>query len=157
MDEDEDDAEDDIEASIKKELESLSNKKGKPQTFRAVRIDVPCLLFFKTQLPVDPAEFILKICEEVVSKPNIRRMRYINRLTPVSSVGKATENGLAEVGKAVLGKHFQLSGGDAPTQETKSSVSVMIFTPSFTLSREPYQPLHKPSVHYFTGYTPLGL
>lgn len=121
------DSVDDIESSIQKELESLGNKQGKPQMFCSVRLDIPCLLFFKTQQPIDPVEFVHRICEEIVNKPNIRRMRYINRLTPMSCIGKATEKGLEEVGKEVLGKHFQLSSDesrDEGEQTIACSVSV---------------------------------
>lgn len=102
----------------------MENQEGKLQMFRAVRIDIPCLLFFKTQLPVDPTEFVHRICEEIVAKPDIRRMRYINRLTPISCIGKATEKGLEDVGKAVLGKHFQLAGSEAQGQDEKPGCSV---------------------------------
>jgi tRNA acetyltransferase TAN1 len=50
-----------------------------------------------------------------VKKPGMRRMRYVNRLTPVTLVGKANEKGLEELGKAVLSHHFQLSGQDDVT------------------------------------------
>ncbi|KIN00837.1 hypothetical protein OIDMADRAFT_103573 [Oidiodendron maius Zn] len=120
------DSDDDIETSIKKELETLGNKEGKLHIFRAVRLDMPCLLFFKTELPVDPADFVHRICEEIITKPNIRRMRYINRLTPMSCIGKATERGLEEVGRAVLAKHFQLSGEETRGDDTQSSSSYAI-------------------------------
>jgi tRNA acetyltransferase TAN1 len=130
MDEISDDSVDDVESSIQRELETLGNKGGKPHTFRAVRLDIPCLLFFKTKLPVDPAEFVHSICQEIVTKPEIRKMRYINRLTPMSCIGKATEKGLEDVGKTVLRKHFQLSGEESRGEEKQSScsVSARIFT-----------------------------
>jgi hypothetical protein len=104
----------------------MRNKEGKVQMFKSIRLDIPCLLFFKTQLPVDPTEFVHRICEEIVAKPGIRRMRYINRLTPISCIGKATEKGLEEVGKAVLGKHFQLAGPETQGQDEKPGCSVSI-------------------------------
>lgn len=105
----------------------MGNKEGKLHIFRAVRLDMPCLLFFKTELPVDPADFVHRICEEIITKPNVRRMRYINRLTPMSCIGKATERGLEEVGRAVLAKHFQLSGEETRGEDTQSSYSVSAF------------------------------
>jgi hypothetical protein len=80
-----------------------------PKLFSPVRIDLPCVLFFKTRPPIDPVDFVQKICEEIVKKPGVRRMRYVNRLTPVTLLGKANEKGLEELGKAVLSHHFQLS------------------------------------------------
>jgi tRNA acetyltransferase TAN1 len=85
---------------------------GKKQNFDSVispvRLDVQCVLFFKIRPPIDPVDFVHRICMEVVSTPGIRRMRYINRLTPMVLMGKATEKGLEEVGAAVLNEHFNL-------------------------------------------------
>jgi len=44
-----------------------------------------------------------------VSKPDSARTKYINRLTPMTLIGKATEKGLEDVAKTVLGEHFELS------------------------------------------------
>lgn len=121
--------------------------------FSSVRLDIPCLLFFKTQQPIDPVEFVHRICEEIVAKPGIRKMRYVNRLTPMSCIGKATEKGLEEVGKEVLGKHFQLSSDESRDEEEQTvacSVSCFVFPPD-SRSPELHQPLHKPQ---FTGYCP---
>ena len=160
MNEDGDDSAEDIESSIQKELESLGNKGGQPLMFRAVRLDIPCLLFFKTQLPVDPAEFVHRICEEIINKPGIRRMRYINRLTPMSCVAKATEKGLEEAGKAVLVKHFKLTGEENHGEEETSncSVSAMIFTShTFIISSSDlHQPLLKPQSATVQGAHPGG-
>lgn len=120
---------DDIESSIQKELESLGNKKGKPQLFSPVPIDLPCVIFFKTQSPIDPVDFVHKICVEIVSKPGIRRMRYVNRLTPMEFTGKATEKGLEEVGRTVLGKHFRLAGETSKGDEEGTTPSTVSTSP----------------------------
>ena len=108
-------------------MASMSERKKDPKLFSPVHINAPCVLFFKTRSPIDPADFVHRICEEVVSKPGVRRMRYVNRLTPMTIMGRATEVGLAEVGKTVLGKYFQLSGengkqADGADQSTAFSV-----------------------------------
>jgi tRNA acetyltransferase TAN1 len=103
----------------------LGNKEGAVKLFCPVRIDLPCVLFFKTSPPIDPVDFVHRICEEIVSKPGIRRMRYVNRLTPVTMTGKATEKGLAELGKTVLGRYFKLSGTERSGEgDNESSYSV---------------------------------
>lgn len=56
----------------------------------------------------------------------MRRMRYVNRLTPVTWIGKATEKGLEELGMKVLGKHFELSANEqvgGPERAVAASVS----------------------------------
>jgi len=109
----EDEPVEDIEVSIKKEVASLSDRRATPKLFSPVHLDLECVLLFKTQSPIDPVDFVDRICKEILLKPNIRRMRYANRLTPVTMIGKATEKGLVEVAKTVLGAHFQLSGEES--------------------------------------------
>lgn len=75
------------------------------------------MLFFKTIPPVMPVEFIHRICEDVRGNPQKRRTKFVNRLTPMTMMGKATEKGLEEVGEAVLREHFQLAGGSGPNIE----------------------------------------
>jgi tRNA acetyltransferase TAN1 len=108
----------------------MGDKKGTTKLFSPVHLDLECVLFFKTRSPIDPVDFVHRICKEAASKPDIRRMRYVNRLTPVTIIGRATEKGLEEVGKTVLGAHFQLSGEEEkeavqeePQNRTPYSVS----------------------------------
>jgi tRNA acetyltransferase TAN1 len=102
----------------------MSNKNGPPKPFSAVSIDLPCVIFFKVRPPIDPVDFVYRICKEIVSTPGIRRMRYINRLSPITTTAKATEKGLKEVGKTVLGQHFQLAGEEEKGEpQPASSVS----------------------------------
>ncbi|KAN0101773.1 hypothetical protein V8E51_012283 [Hyaloscypha variabilis] len=98
----------DIESSIQREMASMGKKQNFDSVISPVRLDVQCVLFFKIRPPIDPVDFVHRICMEVVSTPGIRRMRYINRLTPMVLMGKATEKGLEEVGAAVLNEHFNL-------------------------------------------------
>lgn len=108
---------DDIEASIKKELATLTNKSGVTKVFSPVHLDIVCVLFFKTQPPIDPVKFVHDICMEAKSTTTSWRTRYLNRLTPMTLMGKATESGLEEVGRAVLGAHFQLTSDTGITDE----------------------------------------
>ena len=87
----------------------MEDKKGKPKLFSTVRIDIECVLFVKVRPPIDPVDFVHRICKEVVSKPGTAQTRYINRLTPMTVIGKATDKGLEEVGKTVLGEYFDLA------------------------------------------------
>lgn len=116
---------DDIEASIQKEVASMGDKNNaQTKLFSPVHLDIQCVLFFKTRHEIDPVDFVHRICEEIVKKPGVRRMKYANRLTPVSMIGKATEKGLEEVGKTVLGKHFKLAGeGEAVEEGEEKAVS----------------------------------
>lgn len=79
-----------------------------------MRLPLDCLIFVKTKPPVEPHDFVRRICEDarLVSEKQQRKSRFINRLTPIALTGRATESGLEEVAKTVLGRHFQLTGED---------------------------------------------
>lgn len=124
----------DIEAAIQKEVAALN---AKPSTagseggdhanrMTSVKMNVDCLLFVKTQPPVDPVAFVRRICEDAKrcgELPGLMRCRYVNRLTPVSVMGKATEGGLVEVAKEALGAWFDLSGKRAVKAAPETEVS----------------------------------
>lgn len=65
-------------------------------------------MFFKTRSPIDPVEFVRRICEDAMAASAEQKAagRFVKRLTPMTLMGKATENGLEEVAKQVLAPHF---------------------------------------------------
>ena len=111
----------DIECSIQKEIASMDKKHQHTKLITPVRLDLQCVLFFKVQPSIDPVDFVYRICKEIVSTPGIRRMRYINRLTPMTLMGKATEKGLEEIGKTVLRQHFNLRVDPAQVVEDEGN------------------------------------
>lgn len=129
----EDDEDDDIEASIKKELASLNAKgaagsataDGTGQNLRPIKMNVDCLLFVKTQPPIEPVAFVRRICEDAktLADSGQMRCRYVNRLTPVTVMGKATEQGLVEVARRAMGEFFDLGGKQEGEGETVSGES----------------------------------
>lgn len=111
-DKDDDEGSLDIADSIKKELEGLRSKKDKPRgAFSIVRTEIECIFFVKTMKPVKPKELVLKICQDAkqCTTPVQRKLKYINRLTPVSDTDKASENGILRVARTVLAPHFGLN------------------------------------------------
>ncbi|KAL8766685.1 MAG: hypothetical protein Q9209_006615 [Squamulea sp. 1 TL-2023] len=100
---------DDIEAEINKEVQVIQTSK-KGALFVPVKIDVQCVLFFKTREPVKPVSFVHRICSDAMNKTTIKQTRHAKRLTPMSRMGKATEKGLEEVAKAVLAPVFHREG-----------------------------------------------
>ncbi|EMR70774.1 putative thump domain containing protein [Eutypa lata UCREL1] len=124
----------DIESSIKKELDGMksSEKPKKDLTFEPVRkLGIDCLFFMRTKQPVDPRQLVEAICQDAknCTDRKQRRTRFINRLTPVALIGKATENGVEEVAKKVLAEHFQLTGTEEeeeaevpPTQQQQQEL-----------------------------------
>ncbi|KAK1638978.1 hypothetical protein BDP81DRAFT_392364 [Colletotrichum phormii] len=132
-----DEEDEDIEASIKKELDGISDvNKGKTKrTFKAIKAGIECVFFMKTRDPVDPLELCRKMCLDasVCTDLKERKTKYINRLTPVTSVDKASENGVARAARKALAAHFDLveetsqaAEGDAEKVEGKSDAQYAI-------------------------------
>ncbi|CCF45262.1 THUMP domain-containing protein [Colletotrichum higginsianum] len=112
-----DDDDEDIEASIKKELEGITadNNSRSKRSFKAVKAGIECVFFMKTRDPVDPVELCRRICQDASLCTDLkeRKTKYINRLTPVTFVDKASENGVARVARKALAAHFELTVDDA--------------------------------------------
>lgn len=125
---DEEDEEEDIEAAIAREVAGLAPTQpgGKPKLFQPVFLDVQCVLFFKIGKEIDPVDFCERIAEEAVENPKGRKHRFLNRLSPMSKMGKATEEGLKETGRDVLGKVFRLADDGNEEGKAKEKVSYAI-------------------------------
>lgn len=96
----------DIEAEIKKEVQGMKSKVTKKEAlFQSVKMDMQCVLFFKTRPPVEPVSFVHTICKDA-AEGHTQRARFVKRLSPMTMMGKATEDGLAKVADAVLGPVF---------------------------------------------------
>ena len=92
----------DIEAEIQKEVEGIKSKVTKREaSFLPVKMDIQCVLFFKTRPPIEPVSFVHTICKDAAEGAT-QRARFVKRLTPMTIMGKATEDGLARVADAVL-------------------------------------------------------
>ncbi|KAK3348088.1 hypothetical protein B0H65DRAFT_462367 [Neurospora tetraspora] len=125
--EDDDDAELDIEAAIAKELGAMKEKKtadvqkqeDDKALLKAMKLNIDCLLFVRTKSPIEPVEFVKRIVVDTKECTDIRKIkcRYLNRLTPMSVMGKATEQGLAETARQVLEEYFDLSGKKGEQKE----------------------------------------
>lgn len=109
-DNDDDDAEADIEAEINQEIRSLkSNPKREGALFQAVKMDIQCVLFFKTRPPIEPVEFVHTICKDALQGAT-KKCRWVKRLTPMITMGRATMEGLDRVAVSVLGPVFHSEG-----------------------------------------------
>lgn len=121
---DEDDDSLDIEASIRKEIGSLKapREKGADQIFKEIRTKEDCLLFMRTNPPVKPVELVKYICTDIKSSADgkTRKTRYLNRLTPVTIMGRATMSGVEDVARQVLSEHFVLRPAEEQSETGKT-------------------------------------
>ncbi|KAK5108625.1 hypothetical protein LTR62_008116 [Meristemomyces frigidus] len=95
----------DIESSIQAEVAGI-RKPTSVQLCTPVRIDVQCVVFFRTVSPIEPVSFVKKICEDAIEKNALRRARIVKRLSPMTLLGRATTEGLEKVAIDVLAPHF---------------------------------------------------
>lgn len=148
---DEDDG--DIESAIQKEVGHLKDKdtSKSDRVFTEVRINQECLLFMKCKAPVEPVEFCRRICQGVLSPGHSGvRARYLNRLTPMSVIVKATESGLEEGARQALSGHFKLKSketGDtadsqADIESAKSKENVELEQKPATVSHSSHNSGH---------------
>lgn len=77
------------------------------------------VVFFKTIPPVDPVMVVKKICHDAMNEPMRKRTRFVKRLSPVTLMARASEEGLMKVAGEVLAPHFH----QEPIQPQKVSHS----------------------------------
>jgi tRNA acetyltransferase TAN1 len=128
----------DIEAAIEKEIAALKPaNKPKSGPFDLLRMNVDCVLFMRTRLPVDPLRLVREVCQDasVLADRSQWRSRFINKLTPISYTAKATEKGLEELVEKILPGHFRLA-----KNETKTTASGEDGSCSVSISPIPFAP-----------------
>ncbi|MCJ1337118.1 hypothetical protein MMC09_002397 [Bachmanniomyces sp. S44760] len=98
-----------IEADIAKELEGM-RRPSTSDLFQAIRLDIKCGSFnvyiLLDQVTSAHAYFSYKICTDAMAASDLKRTRWVQRLTPMAMMGKASEKGIEEVSKIVLAPHF---------------------------------------------------
>ncbi|KAI2469151.1 hypothetical protein F4781DRAFT_431670 [Annulohypoxylon bovei var. microspora] len=124
-------AAEDIESSIKKEVQGLKPSKDAEAPFEPIRLELDCLLFMRTRDPVDPVALAHRICADARDGAARRRSRFVNRFTPVTASARATEAGLDEVARKVLGGHFRLAGGGEGEGEDEGDACSYAIRPTF--------------------------
>lgn len=133
VDRDQDDSED-IESLVEKELQSIEARGSggsRKVTFTAVQLDIGCLFFMKTRDPIRPVDLVRRICQDAKTGMDAmakKKTRYLNRLTPSTLIGKASESGVVDLARMVLTPWFDLSGkrgkhvpGDAVASNEEST------------------------------------
>ncbi|KAF9638276.1 putative thump domain-containing protein [Lasiodiplodia theobromae] len=67
-------------------------------------------MFEETKAPIEPVEFVRRICEGAMASSERKTGRFVKRLTPMTLMGKAQQKGLEEVAAQVLAPHFHAEG-----------------------------------------------
>jgi hypothetical protein len=129
----EDQEDEDIEVAIEKELAAMKEKnKPKDAPFDLLKMNVDCVLFMRTRSPVDPHLLVREMCRGAAAATDRGhwRSRFINKLTPITYTGRATEKGLEEVAQKVLYDHFQLAEGETGEADSGEDKACSVSTSS---------------------------
>jgi tRNA acetyltransferase TAN1 len=87
--------------------------------FTPIFLEVQCVLFFKTAPPIVPIDFVKRICVDAKNGEK-STCRFVNRLTPMEGMGRASERGLVDVTRTVLlQKGFELQ--EPPADDERST------------------------------------
>ena len=100
---------DDIESSIQTELATLRRAPttGAAALFEPILPDMQCVVFFRVRQPIEPVAFVERIMRDAAAEPARKRTRFTQRLSPMSLMGRASEEGLERVAMEVLRSVFR--------------------------------------------------
>ena len=118
----------DIADAVAAELEELKAEPKKSKagyTFLPVKSGIECVFFMKTRAPVDPAALVDRICDDALACKDVmegRKLRHINRLTPVVALGKALDRGIEKIGREVLGGVLELKAEEGDAVEENAEI-----------------------------------
>lgn len=116
----EDDKEDEkelsVEEQVQKELASMKKEKSaKTTVFLPIDLSCECLVFIKIRKPVEPAEFIHRICQEALLLRE-KKTRFTQKITPITTSVSASIEELKKLATIVLGPHFHKEEGQEPVK-----------------------------------------
>ncbi|KAJ5493110.1 hypothetical protein N7539_001856 [Penicillium diatomitis] len=120
-DDDEEEDDEDIEAQIKRELAGLKPNKDKKKPFEAVRLEMPCVIFVRLDKSIDPVKLVHRLCTEAQASPDLKKSRYVKRMTPVTEVRKTLSVDVEAFARQILKPVFH-SGGPPKTYAIRPSV-----------------------------------
>ncbi|PVH14488.1 uncharacterized protein CXQ87_002629 [Candidozyma duobushaemuli] len=111
---DEDDKDLSVEEQVQKELASMKKEKtAKSTIFSPIDLSCECTVFVKIRKPVEPAEFIHRICQEAKDS-GVKKSRFIQKLTPVTFSVSASLEEIKKLAAIVLKPHFHKEEGQEP-------------------------------------------
>jgi hypothetical protein len=87
------------------------------------------VIFFQTRAPIEPVSFVHRICADAVESSAVQRSRWVQRLTPMTLMGKATEKGLEDVARAVLAPHFHAQAQSESPKKVRRGFAFFSFFP----------------------------
>lgn len=103
-----------VEDQIQQELASLKKEKTSKSTiFLPIDLGCECLVFIKIRKPVQPAEFVLRICEEAMQLGE-KKTRFTQKITPITTSVSASIEELKKLAADVLKPHFHKEKDQEP-------------------------------------------
>lgn len=75
-----------------------------------MEIGCECVIFVRVKRPINPVDFVLRICKDIKYGSQIKRSRYAQRLTPVEKTATANLDGLNRLFEEILKPVFYHQG-----------------------------------------------
>ncbi|KAG4304345.1 hypothetical protein PORY_002320 [Pneumocystis oryctolagi] len=91
------------EERIAQEVTELREKNSRK--LQVIDTKTPCVIFIRTKWPIDPVEIVRDLCEKIQLN-QVKRIRWCQRLTPVTLTACATLPDLQKLAQKVLKPHF---------------------------------------------------
>ncbi len=80
-------------------------KDPKKDLISVIGLECECVLFIRTRRPIEPAEFVQKICRDSLNSLDWPT-KFTQRLTPVSGTCSARLEEVQKLAKKILAPHF---------------------------------------------------
>ncbi|GAB5585445.1 hypothetical protein Unana1_00345 [Umbelopsis nana] len=119
--ESEEDEEEDIEAMIAKEVATISNKPKTQKRFANINVDTDCVVFIRTNPPVEPVSFVHHILKDIQATKR-QCTRFTSRLLPVEKTCNSNIPEITRLATELLKPHFHTPAEDGKIQPKKFSI-----------------------------------
>ncbi|KAI8576410.1 hypothetical protein K450DRAFT_257152 [Umbelopsis ramanniana AG] len=113
--------EEDIEAMIAKEVKAMSNKPKSKKRFVNLQTDTDCVLFIRTNPPVDPVSFVHHILTDIKTTQK-KRTRFVSRLLPVAKTCNSNIPEIVRMAEELFKPYFHTAGEDGKIEPKKFAI-----------------------------------
>ncbi|OAD66669.1 hypothetical protein PHYBLDRAFT_160554 [Phycomyces blakesleeanus NRRL 1555(-)] len=126
-DEEEVDEDEDIEATIAREVAALKKQSsaGGKKKFSNIATGTTCLAFIKTAPPVDPCAFVHQILTDM-NTTQVKKTRYISRLLPVQNTCKSSLESIEQLAKELVAPKFNVPNANGEIKPRTFAVMARI-------------------------------
>ncbi|KAH8549726.1 hypothetical protein BGW37DRAFT_95460 [Umbelopsis sp. PMI_123] len=117
----EEEEDEDIEDMIAKEVKAMSNKPKSKKRFVSLHTDTDCVLFIRTNPPIEPVSFVHHIMTDIKATQK-KRTRFVSRLLPVEKTCNANLPEITRLAEDLFKSHFHTAGDEGKIEPKKFAI-----------------------------------